>query len=108
MTPCTRSRTTEIGFGLPSTAGIPATSIWSWAPTACTPAVRRLIFGPDEQFEKYLNIVVAAFEAQGYRPRDELVAMMHADVGFQAIRVSLRDDVTLFLFTVRHHGPVPR
>ena len=32
--------------------------------------------------------MVAAFEAQGYRPRDELVAMMHAEVGFQALRVS--------------------
>jgi hypothetical protein len=51
--------------------------------------------------------VVAVFEARGYRPRDELVAMMHADVGFQAVRLSLRDDVTLFLLTVRHHGAVP-
>ena len=32
--------------------------------------------------------------SQGYRPRDELVAVMHAEVGFQALRVSLRDDVT--------------
>ena len=52
-------------------------------------------------------MVVAAFEVDGYRPRDELVAMMHAEVGFQAVRLSLRDDVTLFLLTVRHDGPVP-
>jgi len=32
---------------------------------------------------------------------------MHAGVGFQAIRLSLRDDVTLFLVTVRHGGEVP-
>ncbi len=69
--------------------------------------VRRLVFGPDESFEKYLGIVVSAYEAQGYRPRDELIAMMHAEVGFQAVRVSLRDDVTFCLFTVRHHGAVP-
>jgi 2-polyprenyl-6-methoxyphenol hydroxylase-like FAD-dependent oxidoreductase len=69
--------------------------------------VRRLTFGPHEQFEKYLDMVVAAFEVQGYRPRDELVALMHADVGFQALRLSLRDDVTLCLLTVRHHGPAP-
>lgn len=69
--------------------------------------VRRLVFGPDEAFEKYLGIVVAAFEVEGYRPRDELVAMMHADVGFQALRLSLRDDVTLLLLSVRHDGPVP-
>lgn len=69
--------------------------------------VRTLVFGSDGQFEKYLGMVVAAFEVRGYRPRDELIAMMHAGVGFQALRLSLRDDVTLCLFTVRHHGPVP-
>ena len=69
--------------------------------------VRRLAFGPDQAYEKYLGIVVAAFEAEGYCPRDELIAMMHAEVGFQALRVSLRDDHTLFLLTVRHDGPVP-
>jgi 2-polyprenyl-6-methoxyphenol hydroxylase-like FAD-dependent oxidoreductase len=69
--------------------------------------VRKLAFGPDEPFEKYLGIVIAAFETEGYRPRDELIAMMHAEVGFQAVRLSLRDDVTLFLLTVRHDGTVP-
>jgi 2-polyprenyl-6-methoxyphenol hydroxylase-like FAD-dependent oxidoreductase len=69
--------------------------------------VRRLAFGPDEQFERYLGIVVAAFEAKGYRPRDELIAMMHAEVGFQAVRLSLRDDRTLFLLSVRYDGTVP-
>ena len=37
--------------------------------------VRELAFGPDEQYEKYLGIVFAAFEATGYRTRDELVAI---------------------------------
>lgn len=69
--------------------------------------VRRLAFGPDEQFERYLKTVVAVFDVTGYRPRDELVGMMHAETGFQAVRVSLRDDVTLVIFTVRHDGPVP-
>jgi 2-polyprenyl-6-methoxyphenol hydroxylase-like FAD-dependent oxidoreductase len=69
--------------------------------------VRRLAFGPDGQFERYLGIVVAAFEVKGYRPRDELVAMMHAEVGFQVVRVPLRDDATLFLLSVRHDGPAP-
>ncbi|MDN5804367.1 MAG: FAD-binding domain [Microlunatus sp.] len=69
--------------------------------------VRRLAFGPDETFERYLGIVVAAFEVQGYRPRDELIAMMYAEVGFQALRLSLRDDITLFLLSVGHDGPVP-
>jgi 2-polyprenyl-6-methoxyphenol hydroxylase-like FAD-dependent oxidoreductase len=33
--------------------------------------------------------------------------MMHAEVGFQAVRLSLRDDVTLFLLSVRYDGTVP-
>src|SRR5690349_23025749 len=64
--------------------------------------VRRLAFGADEQYERYLGLVFAAFESTGYRPRDELVAMLYAQVGFQVVRVSLRDDVTLFLVSLRH------
>lgn len=69
--------------------------------------VRKLAFGPDEQYEKYLGMVVAAFDAEGYPIRDELIAMMYADVGFQAIRLSFRGDATLFLFSLRHDGEVP-
>ena len=69
--------------------------------------VRRLAFGPDQQFARYQNMVVSVFDVAGYRPRDELVAIMHAEVGFQAVRVSLRDDVTMVVFTVRHDGSVP-
>jgi 2-polyprenyl-6-methoxyphenol hydroxylase-like FAD-dependent oxidoreductase len=69
--------------------------------------VRRLSFGPDEQFEKYLNIVVVAFDIEKYRPRNELIAMMHAEVGFQAVRLSLRDDVTMMILRVRYDGSVP-
>ena len=50
--------------------------------------VRRLVFGPEEQFEKYLGITVAAFEIKGYRPRDELVAVMYTEVGYQVTRLS--------------------
>jgi 2-polyprenyl-6-methoxyphenol hydroxylase-like FAD-dependent oxidoreductase len=66
--------------------------------------VRSLVFGPQERFERYLGIVVAALEIDGYRPREELVALMHAGVGYQAVRLSLRDDTTLVLLTVRHDG----
>jgi 2-polyprenyl-6-methoxyphenol hydroxylase-like FAD-dependent oxidoreductase len=69
--------------------------------------VRRLAFGPDEQYEKYLGIVFAAFDAERYPVRDELVAMMHAEVGFQAIRLSFRDDATLCLFTLLYDGEFP-
>lgn len=69
--------------------------------------VRELAFGPERDFEKYLGIVVAAFDARGYRPRDEGIAMMHAEVGFQVLRLALRDDVTMFLLAARHAGAAP-
>ncbi len=69
--------------------------------------IRKLVFGSEPAFERFQGIVVAAFETHGYRPRNELVAMMHAEVGFQAVRLSLRDDRTLILLSVRHDGPIP-
>lgn len=66
--------------------------------------VRELAFGAQERFERYLGMVVAVFEVAGYRPRDEDTAVMHADVGFQLLRVSLRDDVTMFCLSLREDG----
>jgi 2-polyprenyl-6-methoxyphenol hydroxylase-like FAD-dependent oxidoreductase len=63
--------------------------------------VRQLAFGPDAAFEVSLGYHVAAFEAGGYRPRDELVFVSHAVPGRQVSRWSLRDDKTLFLFVFR-------
>jgi 2-polyprenyl-6-methoxyphenol hydroxylase-like FAD-dependent oxidoreductase len=63
--------------------------------------VRRLVFGPDAEFEVSLGYHVAAFEVQGYRPRDELVAVSYALPGRQISRLSMRDDKTLFLFVFR-------
>jgi 2-polyprenyl-6-methoxyphenol hydroxylase-like FAD-dependent oxidoreductase len=60
--------------------------------------VRRLIFGPQDRFEKQLGYVVAAFETIGYRPRDEGVYVLYSDPGRMVGRVTLRDDRTLFLF----------
>jgi 2-polyprenyl-6-methoxyphenol hydroxylase-like FAD-dependent oxidoreductase len=39
--------------------------------------VRRMVFGPEEQFEARLGGHVAAFEVKGYRPRDDLVYVSH-------------------------------
>jgi len=61
--------------------------------------VRELVFGPQNQFEKYLGYEVAAFEVGGYRPRDELVHVMYTQVGQQIGRFAMRGDRTLFLFT---------
>jgi 2-polyprenyl-6-methoxyphenol hydroxylase-like FAD-dependent oxidoreductase len=61
-------------------------------------AVRELVFGNQNQFEKYLGYIVAAFESEGYRPRDERVYVSHAIPGRQVSRFAMRDDRTLFLF----------
>lgn len=63
--------------------------------------VRRLAFGPDSGFETSLGYHVAAFEADGYRPRDELIFVSHSLPGRQISRFSMRDDRTLFLFVFR-------
>ncbi|PYH02054.1 FAD-binding domain [Arthrobacter stackebrandtii] len=69
--------------------------------------VRQLAFGPDADFEKYLGMVVACFETTSYWRRNELAAIMYAGVGFQATRLSLRDDSTMILFSLRHDGELP-
>jgi 2-polyprenyl-6-methoxyphenol hydroxylase-like FAD-dependent oxidoreductase len=63
--------------------------------------VRRLVFGPDEDFEHYLGCKVAACVVDGYRPRDELVYVTYATPGHQLARFALRGDRTMFLFIFR-------
>jgi 2-polyprenyl-6-methoxyphenol hydroxylase-like FAD-dependent oxidoreductase len=60
--------------------------------------VRGLVFGPTEKFEKDLGYRVAAFEALGYQPRDELVYFAYSTPGRMVARFAMRDDRTLFLF----------
>lgn len=67
--------------------------------------LRQLVFGDESRFEKYLGFKVAAFEAQGYTPRDELVYMMHTAVGRQIARFTMRDNRTMFLFTFKDDDP---
>lgn len=71
--------------------------------------VRELAFGPQSQYETSLGYVVAAFEAQGYRPRDDDAYLMHCHPGRMVGRFTMRDDRSLFLFvTVAPDGPPPR
>jgi len=60
-------------------------------------AVRKLAFGPRSQFETDLGYRVAAFEACGYRPRDDDVYLIYGRPGCMVGRFTLRDDRTLFL-----------
>jgi 2-polyprenyl-6-methoxyphenol hydroxylase-like FAD-dependent oxidoreductase len=63
--------------------------------------VRRLVFGPDAMVEVSLGYQAAAFEVEGYRPRDELVYVGYGVPGRQIFRFSMREDRTLFLFVFR-------
>lgn len=60
--------------------------------------VRELAFGPETLFERHLGYHVAAFEFDGYRPREELIYVSFALPGKQLARFALRGDRTLFLF----------
>lgn len=66
--------------------------------------IRRLVFGPTETFERNLGYGVAAFEARGYRRRDENVYLMHNRPGRMIGRFALRDDRTLFIFVFKDHA----
>jgi 2-polyprenyl-6-methoxyphenol hydroxylase-like FAD-dependent oxidoreductase len=63
--------------------------------------VRQIVFGSQAQCDVSLGYHVAAFELEGYRPRDELVYVSHAVAGRQVSRFAMRDDKTLFLFVCR-------
>ena len=63
--------------------------------------VRKLVFGPQDRYEKDLAYRVAAFETSGYRPRNESVYIVHSAPGRQVGRFTLHDDRTLFLFIFR-------
>jgi 2-polyprenyl-6-methoxyphenol hydroxylase-like FAD-dependent oxidoreductase len=60
--------------------------------------VRRLAFGKERQFERYLGYMVAAFQTEGYRPRDDLVYVSCGLPGKQVARFAMRGDRTMFLF----------
>ena len=63
--------------------------------------VRQLVFGRDVGGELSLGYHVAAFEVEGYRPRDELVYVGYGVPGRQIFRFSMRKDKTLFLLVFR-------
>jgi 2-polyprenyl-6-methoxyphenol hydroxylase-like FAD-dependent oxidoreductase len=67
--------------------------------------VRRLVFGPQEGFERYLGYRVAAFSAPGYPHRDPHAYVTHARPGRQIWRVTLYEDVCVFLLLVAEAEP---
>jgi 2-polyprenyl-6-methoxyphenol hydroxylase-like FAD-dependent oxidoreductase len=63
--------------------------------------VRQLAFRTEAGFEVPLGYHVAAFEVDGYSPRDELVDVSHDVPGRQLSRFAMREDKTLVLFVLR-------
>jgi 2-polyprenyl-6-methoxyphenol hydroxylase-like FAD-dependent oxidoreductase len=72
--------------------------------------VRKLVFGPEEEFAKDLGYRVATFMVEGYRPRDDGLYVLHGAPGRQCARLALRNDRTAFLLVFRAdlmQGPEP-
>jgi 2-polyprenyl-6-methoxyphenol hydroxylase-like FAD-dependent oxidoreductase len=67
--------------------------------------VRSLLFGANRPFETHLGFKVAAFNAPGYRHRDEGAYVSYCVPGKQIARYALRDDRTGFLFVFRAKRP---
>ncbi len=63
--------------------------------------VRQIAFDREAEAEVSLGYHVAAFEIEGYRPREELVYVSHGIPGRQISRFAVRADKTLFLFIFR-------
>lgn len=68
-------------------------------------AVRRLIFGDQKRFERYLGYHVAAFSAPRYPHRSPHAYVTYARPGRQIWRVTLKEDVCMFLLLVAEPDP---
>lgn len=66
--------------------------------------VRELAFGAEPQFEQFLGYSVAAFEVNGYQPRDEDSYIDFNVPGKHVGRFTLAGDRTLFLFVFADAG----
>jgi 2-polyprenyl-6-methoxyphenol hydroxylase-like FAD-dependent oxidoreductase len=60
--------------------------------------VRKLVFGPEGRFEKYLGYYAASFSIDGYPRRDPRAYVSYAAPGRQVSRYSLRGDRAVFFF----------
>lgn len=66
--------------------------------------VRKLVFGDEKRFEKFLGFSVAAVEVRGYQPRDEDIYINFSVPAKHVGRFTLRDNRTLFLFVFPDDG----
>jgi 2-polyprenyl-6-methoxyphenol hydroxylase-like FAD-dependent oxidoreductase len=68
--------------------------------------VRKLVFGPEQHFRRFLGYAAAAFEVKGYQPRDEAAYVTYATPGKQVARFAMRDDRTVFLLVFSTGQPL--
>jgi 2-polyprenyl-6-methoxyphenol hydroxylase-like FAD-dependent oxidoreductase len=61
-------------------------------------AVRSIVFGPEDSFEKYLGYYTASFLTDDYSPRDDHTYLSYAAPGRQISRYALRGNRTAFFF----------
>ncbi len=63
--------------------------------------IRQQVFGPHEKFERSMGACVVALTLDGFSNHDESTYYSHACPQKAISRLSLRDDLTLFLFSFR-------
>jgi 2-polyprenyl-6-methoxyphenol hydroxylase-like FAD-dependent oxidoreductase len=71
-------------------------------------AVRQIVFGPEQQFEKYLGYYCASFLTTNYPYREELTYTSYAAPARQISRYALRGNRTAFLFVFAQEQQLPR
>jgi 2-polyprenyl-6-methoxyphenol hydroxylase-like FAD-dependent oxidoreductase len=67
--------------------------------------VRHIVFGSEQQFEKFLGYYAASFLTTGYPHREELTYVSYGAPGRQISRYALRDDRSAFLFVFSQNRP---
>jgi 2-polyprenyl-6-methoxyphenol hydroxylase-like FAD-dependent oxidoreductase len=71
-------------------------------------AVRATVFGPKNQFERYLGYYSASFLADDYPLREERTYLSYAAPGRQISRYALRGNRTAFFFVFARDQPLGR
>jgi 2-polyprenyl-6-methoxyphenol hydroxylase-like FAD-dependent oxidoreductase len=69
--------------------------------------VRKLVFGQEEKFEKYLGYYTASFSVKGYPQRDPRAYVSYSMPGRQVSRYALRGDRTVFFFVFASKETLP-
>jgi 2-polyprenyl-6-methoxyphenol hydroxylase-like FAD-dependent oxidoreductase len=69
--------------------------------------VREIVFGPESQFEHYLQYYVASFVVDAYPHRDAHAYVSYAAPARQVTRYSLRGGRTVFLFVLFSEAKLP-